>query len=225
MNLTDVSIHVDIWCSLNGRFYQRMFDPRIDLLTASWSPFEKVTWVLPLLTELSGWRKKMKQIQEEVYSASNFSDVLFVADFPGKLISNNISRIFPEIILYRSFFFADMYLENFVDESLNNVTLTALQGRVRVKLQNNRTFELNTGETKEIPNDEFHEVHTISQTPSCYMYLFYNRSLMEMNAHPEIRPVTTDIFSDIRKRIKGINRSIYLIGEAIVTILSEHVLS
>lgn len=84
MNIKNISIYIDVWSSLNGRFYQRMFDPRIDLLTAHWSPFEEVTWVLPLLTELSGWRNNMKQIQDEVYAASNFSDVIFVADFPGK---------------------------------------------------------------------------------------------------------------------------------------------
>lgn len=75
---------MDLWCSLNGRFYQRMFDPRTDLLKAKWSPFEDVPWVLPLLSELTEWRSKMKQIQEDIYATSNFSEVIFIADFPGK---------------------------------------------------------------------------------------------------------------------------------------------
>lgn len=117
-----------------------------------------------------------------------------------------------------------MYLENYVDESLTNVTLTVLQGKVRIKSRNNGSFELDTGQNTYIPSDQFHEVFTISQTPSCFMYLFYNKTLMEMDEHPDVHPSTADIFNDIRKRIKGINRSIYLIGDAIMAILKENVL-
>lgn len=117
-----------------------------------------------------------------------------------------------------------LYLENYVDESLTNLTLTVLQGRVRVNLENNRSFELNMGESEEIPSDEFHYVYTISPTPSCYMYLFYNQTMMETNTYTEHVPSTSDIFGDIRRRINGINRSIYLIGNAIVSIIRENFL-
>ncbi|XP_065208287.1 vitamin K-dependent gamma-carboxylase [Planococcus citri] len=200
MNIHNISIYVDVWTSLNGRFYQRMFDPRVDLLRAEWSPFTDTPWVLPLMTELSGWRYKMKQIQDEVYATSNYSDVIFVADFPG------------------------MYLENYVDESLINVTLSVLQGRVRIRFPNNRSSELETSQTDHIPRRTFHEVHTVSQIPSCYMYLFFNKTLMDMGEYPEPdHPSTSNMFNDIRKRIVGINRSIYLIGEAILAILRENV--
>lgn len=79
----NASIYVDVWCSMNKRFQQRLFDPTIDLLKAEWSPFEKVPWLMPLLTEFSDKRKKMDEIQQYVYSWNNYSEVLFVADFPG----------------------------------------------------------------------------------------------------------------------------------------------
>lgn len=81
--LRDVSIYLDVWSSLNGRFQQRMYDPNVDLTKAKWSAFEKPAWTLPLLTELSTWRLKLPEIEEKIFSWSNYSDVLFVADFPG----------------------------------------------------------------------------------------------------------------------------------------------
>lgn len=82
--LQNISLHIDVWCSLNGRFHQRMFDPRTDLLTAEWSPFREVSWKMPLLTELSNWRKKLQKIEEEIHRSSNYTGVTFFADFPGK---------------------------------------------------------------------------------------------------------------------------------------------
>jgi len=84
--LTNVSVYLDVWSSLNGRFQQRMYDPRVDLTRAKWSPFEKPGWTLPLITELSDWRSKLPDIENQIFSWSNYSDVLFVADFPGKTI-------------------------------------------------------------------------------------------------------------------------------------------
>lgn len=60
-----------------------MYDPNYDLLKANWSPFKPVEWLLPLLSEYSNFRAIMTKISEEVYSWSNYSDVLFIADFPG----------------------------------------------------------------------------------------------------------------------------------------------
>lgn len=85
----NISIYVDVWCSLNKRFQQRMFDPNYDLLKANWSPFQPVEWLLPVLTEYSGFRTTMNEISTEVYSWSNNSDVLFIADFPGEEVTKN----------------------------------------------------------------------------------------------------------------------------------------
>lgn len=79
----NISIYVDIWCSMNGRFIQRMFNNKVDLLKASWTPFSKIPYLMPLLDEGTDWRKHLDVIRNEVHSWSNYSDVVFYADFPG----------------------------------------------------------------------------------------------------------------------------------------------
>jgi vitamin K-dependent gamma-carboxylase len=71
---------------MNGRFNQRQIDPRIDLLSpdVKWSPFEDTPWLLPLLTNLSDWRTRMQQIENELSTKDQNVLVTFVADFPGK---------------------------------------------------------------------------------------------------------------------------------------------
>lgn len=66
-----------------------MFDPNYDLLKANWSPFKSVKWLLPILSEYNNFRKTMNEIMEEVYSWSNESEVLFIADFPGNCLKIN----------------------------------------------------------------------------------------------------------------------------------------
>lgn len=84
----NLSIYIDVWCSLNKRFQQRMFDPNYDLLKANWSPFESIEWLMPVLAEYNNLRTTMNNIMQEVYSWSNVSDALFIADFPGERIFN-----------------------------------------------------------------------------------------------------------------------------------------
>ena len=85
-DVRDVAIHVDVWRSLNGRFQQRMVDPRVDLLEAQWSPFKPTEWIMPLLVQLTPWRDKLARIEKEVMDrngSKGTASVVFVADFPG----------------------------------------------------------------------------------------------------------------------------------------------
>jgi len=75
-------------CFKRERVYCRMFDPRVDLVTAKWSALDEVTWLMPLLTELSGWRDRLDEIQDVIYTSVNDTDVVFVADFPGTPLSD-----------------------------------------------------------------------------------------------------------------------------------------
>nr|XP_045599854.1 vitamin K-dependent gamma-carboxylase-like [Procambarus clarkii] len=104
------ALHLDVWKSLNGRFQQRVFDPNVNILKAPWSPWQETRWVLPVVSELSGWRGHLRQLQESVWMANPAADAIFVADFPG------------------------LTLENFLSEDLANVTLEILQGEVLVML-------------------------------------------------------------------------------------------
>ena len=105
LNITEPAIYLDVWRSMNRRFQQRMVDPNVDIIKAPWSPWEQTVWIQPLLTELSPWREKLIQIRNELREKSNFSEITFVADFPG------------------------LFLENFVAEDLNT-SLTLLRGKL-----------------------------------------------------------------------------------------------
>lgn len=61
-----------------------MYNPTVDILTAKWSPFEDVTWVLPLQNELTEWRNRLIEMEEGFLNQSENVDVAFIADFPGQ---------------------------------------------------------------------------------------------------------------------------------------------
>ncbi|XP_033644268.1 vitamin K-dependent gamma-carboxylase-like [Asterias rubens] len=179
------ALYLDVWKSMNGRFQQRMWDPRVDIVTAPWSPFEEVTWRLPLLTELSDWRDKVEHLEKDIEEKQ--MDVTFVADFPG------------------------LHLENFVSEDFGNTTLEVLNGEVVVELVDVRkNVSLKVGGKMQIPAGQFHNVYTISSTPSCYMYIFVNTTALafskdvevflekhfagkELNVGPDNRFITDDL--------------------------------
>ncbi|KAB1256706.1 Vitamin K-dependent gamma-carboxylase [Camelus dromedarius] len=147
-NVTEPQIYFDIWVSINDRFQQRIFDPRVDIVQAAWSPFRRTPWLQPLLMDLSPWRTKLQEIKS---SLDNHTEVVFIADFPG------------------------LHLENFVSEDLGNTSIQLLQGEVTVELvseQRNQTLQ--EGEKMQLPAGEYHKVHTTSSRPSCYMYMYVN---------------------------------------------------
>lgn len=106
-NITDPEIYFDIWVSINERFQQRyeskrnllmsgdfsrsikltlssslrIFDPRVDVVRADWSPFKPNPWLMPLLVDLSPWRTKFQEIEG---SLDNQTEIVFIADFPGE---------------------------------------------------------------------------------------------------------------------------------------------
>ncbi|XP_042788808.1 vitamin K-dependent gamma-carboxylase isoform X4 [Panthera leo] len=65
-NVTEPQIYFDIWVSINDRFQQRIFDPRVDIVQAAWSPFQRTSWLQPLLMDLSPWRTKLQEIKSSL---------------------------------------------------------------------------------------------------------------------------------------------------------------
>ncbi|XP_054732657.1 vitamin K-dependent gamma-carboxylase [Anastrepha obliqua] len=156
LSSTNISIYFDIWCSMNGRFQQRVFDPRVDLLKAQWSPFKHTSWTLPLLNELNHLRPKLKTMTHEVLAWSNYSDVIFVADFPG------------------------LTLDNYIPADLTNVTLTILAGNVRYKSDDeDESYFLTAGKSFVLKSGETHHITTIGQKPSSYLYTFMNKTMID----------------------------------------------
>lgn len=160
---TNFSVYFDIWCSMNGRFLQRIFNPEVDILTARWSPFEPVDWLLPLLHELTEMRSMIDKMTHEVHSWSNTSDVLFVADFPG------------------------LTLDNYIVPDMDNVTLTILEGSVKYwHSTDTKTKHLRKGQS--LPNipPMFHHVTTTSASPSSMLYTYVNKTMKAAPTEDEL---------------------------------------
>lgn len=153
-NISDPEIYFDIWVSINDRFQQRIFDPRVDIVKADWSPFRPNSWLMPLLVDLSPWRTKFEEIEG---SLDNQTEVVFIADFPG------------------------LYLENFVSEDLGNTSVQVLEGLVNVEIvDEKKNYSLQPGEKMQIPAGAYHKVYTVSEGPSCYMYIYVNTTEAEL---------------------------------------------
>lgn len=72
-----------------------------------------------------------------------------------------------------------LYLENYISEHLRNVTLTVLDGEVFYEIEdeeNGQSLGIKLETNTSIPVDVgiFHRIHTISTTPSRYMYTYIN---------------------------------------------------
>ncbi|KAL1395754.1 hypothetical protein pipiens_011011 [Culex pipiens pipiens] len=160
--MTNFSVHFDIWCSLNGRFLQRIFNPQVDILTAEWSPFKPVDWLLPLLHEFTEMRTKIEHMTRDVHTWSNTSDVLFVADFPG------------------------LTLDNYIVPEMDNVTLTILEGSVTY-YHDEHPNPIHLTKGQRLPNipPEFHHVTTTSSTPSSMVYTFVNKTMQTTSSERE----------------------------------------
>lgn len=151
IGIREPQIFVDVWRSLNKRFQQRLIDPNVDLVKAPWSPFHDTAWIRPLLTGLTPWRERLREIEAKTYERSNVSDVTFVADFPG------------------------LHLENYIDEDVV-ANLTLLHGNVVVETDDSNTT-LHVNDTIRLPSNATHIVYVTSDTPACYLYDSFNVTL------------------------------------------------
>lgn len=155
------SIYFDIWCSLNGRFQQRIYNPTVDLLKSDWHPFRKPSFILPLLREYSHLRRDIAEISKDVYSWNNYTDLMFVADFPG------------------------LTFQNYIVPEMDNVTLSVLEGAVKIEYQNESSSSLSKGQNFHIKSGVFHKVTTLSDVPSCYLYTYINSTRQLNNLPPQ----------------------------------------
>jgi len=182
-NVTSMKLYFDVWRSMTKRFQQRMFDPRADLIAADWSPFSAPSWVMPVLSDLSDWRGRLDEISKEKHDEADGNEdlmpnIVFAADFPG------------------------LYLENYINEGLDNTTVELLQGEIEIEFlgldgddgepeegeapitvphelselaKSGKNITLTVpGQSVLLPHGEYHRVHTIGDKPSCYMFVYEN---------------------------------------------------
>ncbi|CAD1479526.1 unnamed protein product, partial [Heterotrigona itama] len=179
---SNLSIYIDVWCSLNGRFQQRMFNPNVDLLTVDWHPY------------------KLEEIQQHVYTWSNDTDVLFVADFPR------------------------MHLDNYISKNFTNVTLTVLEGEVTYSDERQRyDIVLSKGSSIPIETEQFHKITTTSAYPACYMYTCNDRNEKEPETQGATQPEESreafPIAKEIGYKIDGWIRAFHHIADAFFNLL------
>ncbi|CRK95801.1 CLUMA_CG009257, isoform A [Clunio marinus] len=155
----NISIYFDIWCSLNGRFQQRIYNPKVDLVKSYWNPFRKPSFTLPLLREYSHLRKEIMEISNDVYSWSNYTSLMFFADFPR------------------------LTMENYIVPEMDNVTLTVLHGAVKFQQENDtKASSLSVRQSVVVKSGSFHKITTISDVPSCYFYTYINATQQLLNS-------------------------------------------
>ncbi|XP_017100434.2 vitamin K-dependent gamma-carboxylase [Drosophila bipectinata] len=203
---SNISIYFDIWCSMNGRFQQRSFDPRVDLLKAKWSPFEATSWSLPLLTELNHMRPKLRNIETEVLAWNNYSDVVFVADFPG------------------------LTLTNFISPDLINCTLTILEGNVRYSNeQDPEVYFLTAGKSICLDSNITHLVTTIGQKPASYLFTYTNKTMLEQDMESLDEGASTDreerpllpLWQEFQQRVSNYQQFLGHIGNCLLYLLYD----
>ena len=172
-NISEPEIYIDVWTSLNSRFAQRIYDPSIDIVQADWSPFHKPNWVLPLLFDpKSEWQKRLISLEESIYKQNNQSIVVSLADFPGnRFVVKVIKVIFIN-------YFQGLSLKNYIDNDLDNTTLSILKGVVKVEYEN-RVRILHENDTMELPSGKYHKIFVIQSEPAYYMYTHVNRTSIE----------------------------------------------
>ncbi|XP_068630722.1 vitamin K-dependent gamma-carboxylase [Battus philenor] len=190
----NISIYIDVWSSLNGRFTQRMFDSKVDILNTSWSPFAPVSYLMPLLDEGLDWRERLFDIREVVHSWNNKSDVLFIADFPGYVY------------------------ERYIPTELRNVTLTILDGVVVHEPELSpkmisKSNQLEGGDSINLASGIFHKVHNIGKKTAFYMYTFYNSTDVDstvIKPAPKL-PIANELlrrFNNMKRFLKNIISSL-----------------
>mgnify|MGYP000045249077 CR=1 FL=1 len=152
----DPELYFDVWKSMNERFVQRVYDPRIDIAHYEWHPMETPAYSMPLLHNLNNWRERLKELKQEIEDEN--IDVTFVADYPG------------------------LTLENFLAADLDNTTVELMGGSAFVSLddQDGKEVPLAVGEKYHLPPGEFHTIHATGDDPVMYMYIYQNSTEIDM---------------------------------------------
>lgn len=197
---SNLSIYFDIWCSLNGRFQQRIYNPRVDMVKSEWHPFRRPSFTLPLLHEFSHLRKEMTEISRDVYSWNNYTDLMFVADFPG------------------------LTMDNYIVPEMDNVTLTVLQGAVKFQHENeSKSSSLSKGQSTPVKSGRFHKVRTISDTPACYFYTYINATQQLLNTPSDIKHEETrksvpllPLVQEFNARLENYKKFFYHVANSIL---------
>lgn len=199
LNSSDISIYFDIWTSMNGRFQQRFYNPYTDLVKAKWSPFSKTKWVLPIMKEFTEMRPEMDRIEKTVLAWSNYTDLLFIADFPG------------------------FYMDHYIPKDLDNVTLTVLHGTIRHEAENSSKVSVVTQDKSiTLQTEVFHMVQVISKTPASYIFTYVNQTMAKQATgvpqatEPKDEKPMLPLWSEFKARLVDFKRFLIHVGNGLL---------
>lgn len=107
-------------------------------------------------------------------------------------------------------------MENYIHKDLTNVSVTGLAGDIFVEIdQTNKS--LNPGENIYIPERRFHKIYTVSETPSCYMYVYTNNTSPQPEASdPPVIQKTNQFARELWKRWENFKQAVRLVSNALL---------
>lgn len=135
---------------MNHRFNQRQLDPRVDLAKAKWSPFEQTDWIIPLQTELSDWRSKLKEIEAKFREANRDFELTFIADLNGLKLENYISGYLNASIEVLK---GKVNVEIEIEEDSSNAENKTVKSEKKSKKIRKQNVTLDVGEKFEVKMD------------------------------------------------------------------------
>ncbi|KAI3383632.1 hypothetical protein SNEBB_000019 [Seison nebaliae] len=165
-------IYIDVWRSLNHRFNQRYIDPRVNILEMDWNPFTPTPWLLPLLTDLSNWRSRLNDMEQELFTNDDYAEVTFVADFPGLTLENFVTHDINASIEVLS---GEITVE--IKSTGKNFTLKSKSLNKQNITESLKIWQAVTENQMVVPSNAYHHVHVTGTKPACYMYIFKNETL------------------------------------------------
>lgn len=119
--------------------------------------------------------------------------------------------------------FSGLHLENFIQADLTNVSLTVLEGEVVVEIKSQNNITVHPGDNVGIPTKMFHKVHTVSTTPSCYMYTYTNHTLLNSDEHNDenesIKQKPFALLHEIQRRWKNFIQAAGIVGNSFVKVI------
>lgn len=127
---------------------------------------------------------------------------------------------YKQLINYMSF--SGLHLENFIQADLTNVSLSVLEGEVIVEIKNQNNITVHPGDSVGIPTKTFHKVHTVSPTPSCYMYTYTNHTLLNSDDHNDENKSTKQkqfaLLHEIQRRWQNFIQAAGLVGNSLIKV-------
>lgn len=107
--------------------------------------------------------------------------------------------------------------ENYISNELQNVTLTVLDGAIFYEIEDNDQslgVKLSKGDDYPIETGMFHRIHTISSTPSSYMYTFINKTKQvagdstSKNKNHYLMKSPFPLLEDVQEQLRNVIRTL-----------------